>query len=198
MHFSTLLVPALAALASAVPHSTTVVSLFEPFANNPMVSAALSKYPGGLGGSIVGVNADYTTYQIQCMTGGNCGVSAPYTIVAGPTTMSVSTVVEHNLYGTMVTATLEGQCSFTHMSESAMCTETEKVDFNGHHTATTVTQSVPTGAISYYPLTVTAGLSKLNSPQATQAAGVAAGPAKPMITAAPLGAAAALALAAML
>lgn len=198
MHFSTLLVPALAAFASA--QSTTVVSIFEAIVNDTPYSISYSMEQS-VGASVVGVNADYTTYAVDCMSGApisECSIDTPYTILAGPTTLSYSKPLPIDIGGTIVTVNQDVQCSFTHKSESAVCTGSEKVSFEGHHTATVVTKSIPTQDVTFMAITVTAGLSKFNSPQATQAPNAAAGSQHPMVTAAPLGAAAALAVAALL
>lgn len=197
MRFSTLLMPALAAMVSA--QSTTIVSMFEAFVNDSPISVSTKMYTS-LGASVAGINSDYTTYEVQCMSGApiaQCSIAAPYTVVAGPTTLSYSKGLPVVIYGQTITVTQDAQCSFTHMSESAVCTNSEHVSYSGHSTSTVITKSIPASDVFYQPLTVTAGLDKFNSPQATKAPAAAAGPHKPMITAAPLGAAAALAVAAM-
>lgn len=198
MQFSTLLMPALAALASA--QSTTVVSIFEAFVNDTPYSVTYSMAKS-LGGSVIGINADYTTYELQCMSGApttDCSVDAPYTLIAGPTTLSYSKPLPVDIGGTTVTVDQDVQCSFTHKTESAVCTNSEYISFKGQSTSTVTTKSVPTSDVFYFPVTVTAGVSLFNSPQATQAPNAAAGAHRPMVTAAPLGAAAALAAAALL
>lgn len=197
MQFSTILMPALAALASA--QSTTVISIFEAFVNDSPYSVSASMYTG-LGASVAGINADYTTYVVDCMSNApmsECSIDTPYTIIAGPTTLSYSKPLPIDLGGTTVTVTQDVQCSFTHKTESAVCTNSEYVSYDGQSTSTVTTKSVPTNDVFYKPITVTAGLSKFNSPQATEAPNAAAGSHRPLVTAAPLGAAAALAAAAL-
>lgn len=197
MHCSTLLLPALAALAAA--QSTTVVSIFEGFVQNPYVSASYSTY-GSLAGSVVGINAEATTYKVGCMSGAPksvCSIATPYTVIAGPTTVSFSQTFPIYIYGETLSVSENVACSFTHTTESAECTIAAAVTSGGASTTTTTTKSIPTNDVYYRSITVTGGLSLFNSPQATQTPGAAAGPARPLITAAPWGAAAAVAVAAL-
>ena len=193
-----LLMPMLAALASA--QSTTVVSIFEGGANDTSGGVTFSMAKS-LGGSVVGINADYTTYEVECMSGAatsDCSVDEPYTLLAGPTTLSYSKPLPISVYGTTVTVDQDVHCSFTHTSESAVCTDTQSMSLDGQSTSTVLTTSIPSKDVFYYPITITAGVSKFNSPQATQAPNAAARAHHPVVTAAPLGAAAALAAAALL
>ncbi|KAJ5132540.1 hypothetical protein N7448_006698 [Penicillium atrosanguineum] len=197
MQFSALLMPALAALASA--QSTTVISIFEAFDNDSPYSVTAS-WLTSLGASIAGVNADQTTLEVACMSNAptsDCQLDSPLTIIAGPATLSYSKPLPVVLGYTTVTVTQDVQCSFTHKTESAVCTNSENLTYKGESTSTVTTKTVPASDITWMPVTVTAGLSKLNSPQATETADAAVGPHRPMITAAPLGAAAALAVAAL-
>lgn len=190
--------PALAALASA--QSTTVISIFEAFDKDNPYSVTYSMYKS-LGGSVAGINADYTTYELQCMSGApttDCSMDTPFSLIAGPTTMSYSKPLTVEVYGHTATVSQDVQCSFTHKSESAVCTNSEYVSYSGQSTSTVITKSIPTEDVFYYPVTVTAGLSLFDSPQATQTPNAAAGAPHPMVTAAPLGAAAVLAAAALL
>jgi hypothetical protein len=197
MHFSSLLVPAVAALTAA--QSTTVVSIFEAFVDNPYLSVSYST-PASLAGSVVGINAQATTYKVACMSGApksDCSVDKPYTIVAGPTTLSFSQTFPVEVYGFTMSASENVACSFTHTSESAVCTVTAAVTSGGQSTSATSTKTIPTNDVFYKPITITGGLSLFNSPQATEIPGAAAGPHRALVTAAPLGAAAALAAAAL-
>lgn len=197
MQLSTLLVPVFAVLASA--QSTTVVSYFEAFVNNSPYSISISKYHS-VGASIAGINAEHTTYEVDCMSDApqsECSFAAPYTMVAGPTTLSYSRPIPFQFGSATYTVQNDLQCSFTHKTESATCTGSVSISYGGQSTSTVATHSIPTSDIWYQPLTITAGLEKLNSPQATQAPGAAPAPRQPMVTAAPLGAAAALAAAAL-
>ncbi|KAJ5605156.1 hypothetical protein N7510_010310 [Penicillium lagena] len=196
MHFPSLLVPALAALTAA--QSTTVISIFEAFIENPYIPVTYSTY-ASLGGSVVAINAEATTYKVACMSGApksDCNVREPYTIVAGPTTISFAQTFPFDIYGVSGTANEDIACSFTHSTESAQCIATVAITSGDVSTSTTSTISVPTDDISYKPITITGGLSLFNSPQATETPDAAAGPHRALVTAAPLGAAAAIAAAA--
>ncbi|KAJ5806873.1 hypothetical protein N7474_010465 [Penicillium riverlandense] len=197
MHFPSLVVPALAALAAA--QSTTVINVFEAKIENPYYSA---RYPTStsVAGSVVGINAEETTYKIACMKGApksDCGIDEPYTIIAGPTTFSTSLTSVFSGYGVTATVSENIACSFTHTTESAKCIVTIGVTSGDVTTARSSTKTIPASDVTYMPLTVTGGLSLFNSPQATEAPDAAAGPHRALITAAPLGAAAALAVAAL-
>ncbi|KAJ6021445.1 hypothetical protein N7540_006949 [Penicillium herquei] len=189
--------------SSASAASTTVISIFEAFDNDAADSISASWYTS-LGASIAGINADYTTYEVDCMSGApvsDCSIAAPYTMIAGPTTLSYYKALPVDLvaYGATVTVTQDVACSFTHSTESAVCTETEWASYEGESTSTVTTKSFATDDIFYKPITVTAGLDKLNSPQATETSSSsnAAGD-RPLATAAPLGAAAIMAVVALL
>jgi hypothetical protein len=195
MHYPSLLIPALAALAAA--QSTTVVKVFEYSIDNPYLS--YSTY-ASLAGSVVGINAEATTYKVACMSGAPksvCSIGEPYTLVAGPSTVSFAQTFPFDIYGVSGTASEDIACSFTHSTESANCVVTVAVTSGDVSTATTSTKSIPADDIFYKTLTVTGGLSLFNSPQATETPGAAAGPHRALVTAAPLGAAAALAAAAL-
>ncbi|KAJ5736392.1 uncharacterized protein N7483_001517 [Penicillium malachiteum] len=187
--------------SSASSQSTTVVSIFEAYENDSGADISVSWYTS-LGASIAGINADYTTYAVDCMSDAalsDCSINAPYTMIAGPTTLSYykALPVDMEAYDATVTVTQDVACSFTHSTESAVCTETEWVSYAGESTSTTTTKSYATNDIFYIPITVTAGLDKLNSPQATEtssSSNAAGAPHRPLATAAPLGAAAILAV----
>ncbi|KAL4892312.1 hypothetical protein BDV59DRAFT_202815 [Aspergillus ambiguus] len=196
MRLSSVLVPALGALATA--QSTTVVSIFEAFAENPYLT--VSTYTS-LAGSVMGINAEATTYQVACMDGAaksECSIDQPYTVIAGPTTVSFSQTIPIDVYGATATATQDVACSFTHSSESAKCTITAGVASGDISTTVSSTKSFATDEVFYNPVTVTGGLSLFNSPKATEVPDAAAGPNRPLVTAAPLGAAVALAAGAFL
>lgn len=104
--------------------------------------------------------------------------------------------------GSAVTVTREVECSFTHSSESASCSfsyqATGSNDGVNYAVSTSAsTSSFPPKSITWAEMEVTGGVASLTAPQATQTPGAAVVAAKPLITAAPLGAAAAIAVAAM-
>ncbi|KAJ5728207.1 hypothetical protein N7493_004537 [Penicillium malachiteum] len=184
--------------SSASSESTTVVSIFEAVDND---SGYTVSWYTSLGASIIGLNVDYTTYEVDCLSGApttDCSVNAPYTVVAGPTTLSYSRSLPVEAYGATVAVTMDVACSFTHSTESAVCKATEWASYEGQSSSTSTTMSYATNEVVYKPLTITAGLDKLSSPQATETPNAADAPHRPLVTAAPLGAAAIIAVVGLL
>lgn len=76
------------------------------------------------------------------------------------------------LYGVPVTITIAENCNIVSSTEAATCTGTKIISASveGHSTATStiVTTTYSASDIKYDALLVTAGVEKLNSPQATQ------------------------------
>ncbi|KAJ5722691.1 hypothetical protein N7488_000726 [Penicillium malachiteum] len=184
--------------SSASAESTTVVSIFEAVDDDSGITAS---WYTSLGASILGLNADYTTYEVDCLSGApttDCSVNAPYTVIAGPTTLSYSRVMSVEVYGDIGTVTMDVGCSFTHSTESAVCKATEWVTYEGESSSTSTSISYATDEVVYKPLTITGGLDKLSSPQATETPNAADAPHRPLVTAAPLGAAAIIAVVGLL
>ncbi|KAJ5790687.1 uncharacterized protein N7518_007698 [Penicillium psychrosexuale] len=210
MRSSWFLVSLLAALTAADEPSTTTISYFG--IDNPY-GANIGAY-SSTAARVVGIDKYATTYEIACMAGASkCALNRPATLIQGDATYSVSLEVTVVTKGATAQATAVESCSFTRLSESARCTwKYEYTAFEGDHTisdSTSSTQSIPSYSVVYHPLTVTDGIYafKANAtgsltpvkitPTASTAGAAAA--AKPLITAAPLGAvAAAAAFAAML
>ncbi|CAG7921891.1 unnamed protein product [Penicillium olsonii] len=203
MQLTSFLVASLATLVTAAEQSTT---------SRPYFGAGFdwaSRVPNyeSTAASVAGITSHLTTYEISCLTDAPkrlCNIETPWTLIQGSTTFSFTgkylATTSHKV-GT-VTVDREFECSFTSTSKSASCAfEYEITGSNSgtsYSTATsTSTSSVPTDSITYYPLKITAGISKLNSAKTTSTTGAANPTAKAIITAAPMGAAAAAAIAAL-
>ncbi|KAJ5860420.1 uncharacterized protein N7529_007730 [Penicillium soppii] len=198
MYLTSFLVTALATLATAAESSTS----------KPYLGAGFdwaSKIPNyqSTAASVAGINSHITTYEISCLSNAPksvCHIETPWTLIQGSTTFSFTgqyTAATTGKVGT-VTVSRHFDCSFTSTSVSASCSFQYQVTGSNsgveYSTATsTSTTSLPTKSMKYYAMPVTGGVSKLTSTQTTKTTGAAA-----MVTAAPLGAAAAVAIAAML
>ncbi|KAJ5968795.1 hypothetical protein N7501_005043 [Penicillium viridicatum] len=210
---------ALVALAAAADPSTTTISYFA--IDNDSGGADLGAY-SSTAGRVVGIDKYATTYEIACLPGASkCALQHPATLIQGDATYSVSIEAVLVTSGTTAHATAVESCSFTRVSESAVCSWS--LAYTGIVGTTTVsdsassTQSIPSSLITYKPLTITNGVYALTadatastspvkitptaststaSTSSASTGGVAAA-AKPLITAAPLGAAV-VAFAAML
>lgn len=215
MRSSWFLLSALVALAAAAEPSTTTISYFA--IDNDSGGADLGAY-SSTAGRVIGIDKYATTYEIACLSGASkCALKNPATLIQGDATYSVSLEAIMVTNGTTAHATAVESCSFTRVSESAVCSWS--LAYTGIvGTATTSasassTQSIPSSLITYKPLTITNGVSYLTAdattstspvkstttPSSTASTGGVAAAAKPLITAAPLGAAAAaVAFAAML
>jgi hypothetical protein len=196
------LVTALAALTSAAESST----------HRPYLGAGFdwaSKIPNyqSTAASVAGITAGATTYEIACLSNAPksiCQIKTPWTLIQGSTTFSFTgeyTASTADKVGT-VTVARDFECSFTRTSLSASCSFKYQVTGSNsgttYSTATsTSTTSLPTKSMKYYSLPITAGIAKITSTQTTQTTGAAGPTAKAMVTGAPLGAAAAVAIAAM-
>jgi hypothetical protein len=158
--------------------------------------------------SVAGINALATTYQIKCLPGANtlsCNIKDPWTIIQGPATASFTGVYTASSTGkNAVTITREWKCNLKSYTESASCSMSFKasgtVDGRGISTSTSSSnKNLPRKQLATAGILVTGGISSFTAPQATQTpSGAAAAPAKAIVTAAPLGAAAVIAIAGML
>lgn len=192
----------LAALAAA--DSTTTVGHFG--ADN-MATSVRIPFHTSTAASVAGINAIATTYRVDCMKDAPksvCQIATPWTIIEGPGTHSLTGAYTASSDGhyKSVTAVRDIDCTFTSSSISASCSfsymATGTADGYAFSTsASGSTSKIPSDSVTYYALPVTAGISSFTAPQATRTPDAAAGPAKPLITACPLGAAAAVAAGAM-
>jgi hypothetical protein len=130
-----------------------------------------------------------------------CQIATPWTIIEGPGTHSLIGAYSDGFYQS-VTAVRDIDCTFTSSSISASCSfsymATGTADGYAFSTsASGSTSKIPSDSVTYYALPVTAGISSFTAPQAKRTPDAAAAPAKPLINAFPLGAAAAVAAGAM-
>jgi hypothetical protein len=206
MRMNLFLASALAALATAAEPSTTTVSYFGIEADLPYVN--IGSYTS-TAARVAGIDKYATTYEIACMKGADkCAIHHPLTLVQGPTTFSFSGQVTITTAGGTGVATNVMACSFTHSSESVSCSWSAAVtaSVEGYTTSISASESstsIEPSSVSYSALTVTDGIYAFTADATASASAVqitatgAAAAAKPLITAAPLGAAAAAAFAAM-
>ncbi|CAG8081945.1 unnamed protein product [Penicillium salamii] len=203
MQLTSFLVATLASLVTAAEQSTT-----RPYFGYGFDWASKLPYPTSTAASVVGITSHLTTYEISCMTGApksRCDIDTPWTLIQGSTTFSFTGKYTAATTGRVGTVTIdqEHKCSFTSTSQSASCSLEYEVTGSQsgttYSTATSTSASnIPTSSVKYYKLPITAGVSKLTSAQTTSTTGGAAPTAKAIITGAPLGAAAAVAIAAMI
>jgi hypothetical protein len=162
----------------------------------------------GTVGSVAGINAKATTYQINCSKGAPkslCQIDKPWTMIQGEETFSLTGVyTAWSSKSDAVTATTQIACSFKHYSESASCSASIGVTGTqgggAWSSSASTTTSIASDKVSWYGLEVTGGLESFTKPQATETPGAAGGPvnAKAVVTGLPLAGAAAVAVAAML
>ncbi|CAI7676661.1 unnamed protein product [Penicillium palitans] len=185
MRSSWFLLSALAALAAAAEPSTTTISYFA--IDNDSGGADLGAY-SSTAGRVVGIDKYATTYEIACLSGASkCALKNPATLIQGDATYSVSLEAIMVTNGTTAHATAVESCSFTHVSESAVCS------WSLAYTGIPLTI---TNGVSYLTADATTSTSPVKStttPSSTASTGGVAAAAKPLITTAPLGAAAAAA-----
>jgi hypothetical protein len=202
MQFSVLLLPALAALAAA---ESTVIEYFAATKTVPGLSVSYSSY-SSIAGTVLGTNAAGTTYKIACMSGApksDCSIDQPFTMFAGPDTLSYSKTLTAEIEGYTGIVGEDVQCSFTHSTESAVCTfnmdVTVSVDGITTSTMTTTTISYPEKSVVYDKLTVVGTATGVSVASGTGASSTdaAAGLHNVQATAVPLAAAAAIAVAAL-
>lgn len=198
MRIASLLATTFSVLAAAASSSTTTVPYFFP--EFPVTIP----YYASTAASVAGINALATTYEIKCLKDApksDCDIAHPWTLIQGPATFSFTGV--YTAINNALTATRDLKCTYTSTSLSASCSisyeATGSTSGASYSTGTVFSTSpVPTDSISYYGMLVTAGIESFTAPQATQTPGAAGAPPKPLITAVPLGAAAAVAVAALI
>lgn len=175
----------------------------------------------GFAARLVGIDESATTYEIGCATS-SCGIASdnPITLIQGPETLSVGLAVETTTKGITASVEAHRDCKFTHSSESVSCTVDLTISASGQgqsiSTETSTSESsVHASDITFAPLTVTDGVYAFTSNAtasstpvsvsataatavSTSATGAAAPAHGPMVTVAPMGAAAMAAIAALL
>lgn len=203
MRTSILLAAFLASLTQA-KDSSSIKGYFSP-------SWEDSQYTGGwtsTAASVAGINADATTYHVGCVKDAPktlCNYPTSWTIIQGPETVNfnaryiASSSGKSTSYDFTITETYE--CSLKAWTESASCSMSVSIGgsqqggtYASSSEATTTYTTAPQSDM-YYKLTVTGGLDSFTAPEATKTADLAAGgPARSLITAAPMVAAAVAAL----
>ncbi|KAJ5776799.1 hypothetical protein N7520_000045 [Penicillium odoratum] len=202
MHTSFLLATALTILGINAAESSTIIGYFAPGWD-----ATLLQHGGwtSTAASLADINANAATYHVGCEKNApktDCDYPTSWTIIQGAETVSFSGeyIATASSDGTSydITVTQSYECSLKSSTESASCTMsvgmTGSADGAKYTSSSSSAATYTTAPIdgSYYQLTVTAGLSSLTMPAATETGG-AVGAAGAMITAAPVVAAAALA-----
>ena len=208
-----ILTSALAALAAA-DSSTTTVSYFGLDSNINTYGADPGAYTS-TAASIVGSDSTATTYEIGCLKGAaKCALPHPVTLIQGSATYSLSGEYSIETMGATGIITDIEECTFTHSTESVSCSWSVAFTVSsGDLTVSTSNSdsstSIAPDSVSWRSLDVTAGATSTISGSATEpttgaastaeatSTGAAAAHAKPLITAAPVGAAAVAAIVAM-
>ncbi|KAJ5578219.1 uncharacterized protein N7459_007183 [Penicillium hispanicum] len=192
MRCISLLATTLAALAAADSSTTTTIDYLVPDWDIEVPAYT------SVAGSVAGINAVATTYEIKCLSGADkdaCKIKTPWTLIQGPNTFSFTGVYTAWSTGAnAVSVTRDIKCSYT-STESASCSMSYKATgtVNGVSSSTSTSSSAQSISATKYGMPITGGLKSFTAPQATQTPN-AAPAAKPLITGAPL----ALAVAALL
>lgn len=174
----------LLALTATTFAETTLLSAF---------NAAQTTLPiTGAQGSVVSANPSETIIAVQCIQGNQqCVLQQPVTLTEGPSTHAMSAVFSTESMALPGSATMIENCAITSSTISALCTVSLTLELSpppqsstgdSMTASATVTGSMSTTSrtyetnwgmydIYYKPLTVTAGVGKLNvpTPSATDA-----------------------------
>ncbi|KAJ5375049.1 hypothetical protein N7517_007055 [Penicillium concentricum] len=194
----------LSVLVAAAEPSTRTISYF---AYRNHTDADIGDFTS-LAGRIIAIDKYATTYEVACMKSGTgCPLHTPATIVQGDATYSVSFHASTVNGSATSHMTAVQTCIFTHSSESAVCSSSYQIaSVGGGFTRAQLfssTASIALQSIGYKTMQVTDGIYAFTADATASATavgvlstGVAAAAVKPLITTAPLAAAAAAALAA--
>ncbi|GES62061.1 GPI anchored cell wall protein [Aspergillus terreus] len=159
-------------LITAAAAETTEIQMFYP-------EGEVTFAPHSLQASIINANAEATTYQVKCVDDSDvCDLAVPATVTQGPSAFTMNAVVVTGTLGVKGTGTVQEACQITSSTQGASCSISLGLEFNtlGISTSTswTTATSIKGDDITYRAIPVTAGVNKLNSPQATESPGVAA------------------------
>ncbi|KAH8433574.1 putative GPI anchored cell wall protein [Aspergillus melleus] len=161
------------ALATVVSAESTTIEMF----NAGEATLSLTSVRA----SIVGANADATTYAVDCQDGAPvtvCPLNSPITITEGPSTFTMSAVYSTKTRGADAKVTMVQDCDITSSTQGASCSVSVGMELTvrgqSTSTGTSTITSFASDDIYYQPMTVTAGAEKLNAPQATEKSDVAA------------------------
>ncbi|EYE90624.1 uncharacterized protein EURHEDRAFT_466861 [Aspergillus ruber CBS 135680] len=151
----------------------------------PLFNAAPTTLPiTGAQGSVVTADTSATTIAIQCIKGNDlCHLNQPITVTEGPSTHSMSAVFSTHTLALNGVATMIEDCIITSSTVGASCTVSLTLELTSPAPTSTSTGSMTASVsvsttsrtwetscglhdIYYKPLTVTAGMEKLNVPTA--------------------------------
>lgn len=152
----------------------------------PLFNAAPTTLPiTGAQGSVVTADSSATTIAIQCIKGDDlCRLNQPVTVTEGPSTHSMSAVFSTHTLALNGVATMIEDCIITSSTVGASCTVSLTLELTSPAPTSTLTGSMTAASASvsttsrswetscglhdiyYKPLTVTAGMEKLNVPTA--------------------------------
>ena len=180
----------LTTLTTATAESTVIQAFNGPQSQPTLPISALQA-------SIVSANALATTLALQCKPDAwdpLCTVKSnppTITITEGPSTFTMSAVYPTKSAGVDGVMTLVQGCNITSSTKGAGCSVDFTVDLSGSATGSGGVTGAGTGTktatstslqtrlredeIYYRPVTVTAGVEKLNAPEATQMPGAGSG-----------------------
>ncbi|KAJ5494410.1 hypothetical protein N7463_010497 [Penicillium fimorum] len=181
----------LVSLGAQAKDASTTVRIFSPEWNNAL--------PGitSFAASVVGINAEATTYHVGCVEGIDksvCDIPTSWTVTQGPETVNfaaqyVATMVGTGGYDVTITETYD--CSFKTYTESASCSMSASMGgiVRGGSTASSSSSTASSSLATsrYYKMDITGGVKSFTEPAATETPGAAAaGPAGALVTAAPM------------
>jgi hypothetical protein len=157
---------------------TTTIKMFE--------AAETSVAATDFVGSIINVNAIATTVLINCRDPSNTDCVGGMTMTAGASTFHLAYATAEPVEGVEVTISYVQDCKVVSSTQAATCANTVEAtaSADGQKSATTSSATVTfaSAEIFYDDLLITAGVDKLNSPQATQTPGAGAAIAPPVPT----------------
>ena len=156
--------------SSSSTGSSTVVQVFYL---GPSPTATPTTTFASFDASVVSANSATTVLALECK--GNCPVSSTYTITAGPSTYADNQLFTGSANGLTVTTSQVHACNITSSTQGASCSVSIGyfASVSGQDSSSVATTSTfyNSSDFFYAPVTVTAGLEKLNSPRATQTTG---------------------------
>lgn len=155
------------ALATTVLSQTTTLKVFD---------AGESALPlTDIAASVVKVNALETILALNCApnaTASVCPLETPFTLTYGPSTATLNAAYATKTRGVQAKMSLLEGCDIVSSTQGASCSMSMVVGMSvrGVSTSTTTSTTTSYGSedITYRDLAVTAGVSKLTAPEATQ------------------------------
>lgn len=159
------------ALATAALSQTTTLKFFNAGEYSGPSAIPLSD----IAASVIEVNALETVLAMNCApnaTASICPLETPFTVTYGPSTASFNANYATKTRGVNARMSLVEGCDITSSTQGASCSMTMimGVSVKGDSTSTTTSTTTSYGEedITYRDLAVTAGVSKLTAPEATQ------------------------------